>query len=374
MLYFLCFLPDPSLLFLMTFLTYLETLLQKQLNRETKSYTYIHGGSKMNLQAQLFSKFVRTILACTPNELKKKLLYAFIRKAPRLQLDDLQSSRKKLNKLTFKNPSIPYKGDITEERAATSIRKTPLRIYIPESGGPFPVIFYMHGGGFALGGLQLGDNLCRLLSSLTNSVVINIDYGLSPEHKFPSALQECSEIIEWALTNADHLHILRDKIILAGDSAGGNLAAGLALKLPRDMAIYPEWQILISPVVNLNQPADEKMNNQEELVLSRSGMEKFHQYYFIRPEDSSTLYASPLLAYIDQLALMPPVILITAEDDPLADEAFLFAKKVRQAGTAVYHKHYEGLFHDFPALTGIITEAEDALIYTAEIMRRYSLK
>jgi acetyl esterase len=71
---------------------------------------------------------------------------------------------------------------------------------------------------------------------------------------------------------------------------------------------------------------------------------------------------------------MPPVILITAEDDPLADEAFLFAKKVRQAGTAVYHKHYEGLFHDFPALTGIITEAEDALIYTAEIMRRYSLK
>lgn len=328
----------------------------------------------MNLSGQLLSKFKRGFLTCVPNRLKKKLIYYFIRKAPRLQLDDIQSSREKLNRLTNNNPSIPFEGTITEVTAPTSIRNTPLRIYTPEYGGPFPVIFYMHGGGFALGGLELGDNICRLLSALTDSVVINIDYVLSPEYKFPSALQECSEVIQWATENAENLQIQREKILLAGDSAGGNLAAALSIKLPQETAIFPIWQILISPVVNLNQPADEKMKNQEELVLSRSGMEKFHQYYFTRPEDASHPYASPLLAYSEQLVLIPPVILITAEDDPLAEEAFLFAKKVRQSGKAVYHKHYEGLFHDFPALTGVITEAEDALIYAAEIIRKYSLK
>jgi|GEM_PF-898514 acetyl esterase len=326
----------------------------------------------MKLPLQLLNKFKRTLLARVPNRLKKKLIYYFIRKAPHLQLDDIQSARKKLNKLTHINPPLPYEGIITEITAATSIRNTPLRIYTPEYGGPFPVIFYMHGGGFALGGLQLGDNICRLLSDLTDSVVINIDYGLSPEYKFPSALQECAEIIQWALENAENLHIQRKKIILAGDSAGGNLAAALSIKLPHEMAIFPIWQILISPVVNLNQPADEKMKNQEELVLSRSGMEKFHQYYFTKPGESSLPYASPLLAFSEQLTHMSPVILITAEDDPLAEEAFLFAKKTRQAGKAVYHKHYEKLFHDFPALAGVINEAEDALVYAAEIIRRYS--
>lgn len=311
----------------------------------------------------------RRWLKAVPNQLKKKRIIRALRNGPRLPLDNIKAARAELSKMNLKKPEVKFQGRIANEIAVTNKRDTPVRIYTPEGPGPFPLIIYLHGGGFSLGDLDMVENVCRILADSSQHVVISVDYALAPEYKYPFALEESKEVFAWIEHNAGALNLHMDGVVIAGDSAGGNLAASLSMKLIEEEKIIPRYQVLICPVVDMQTRAEVKLEGMEELVLSASGMRTFHQNYLNTNAEAADPFVSPLFAPLETFEKMPATILITEQNDPLAKEALKYAEKLKQAGVKVTHKHYDGLFHDFVAFAGVIDEAEEALTFIGEKLR-----
>ena len=127
-----------------------------------------------------------------------------------------------------------------------------MRIYSPAGRGPFPAILYMHGGGFSLGSPETSDNVCRIISATAKAVLVSVDYGLAPEHKFPFALEECYRVARWMLDNDIPLNIRSDQLAIAGDSAGGNLAVGVCLLARQRKEFQPRLSALALPTAGLS--------------------------------------------------------------------------------------------------------------------------
>lgn len=245
----------------------------------------------------------------------------------------------------------------------------PVRIYWPEgqvNAAPRPVLLFFHGGGFALGDVSTHDNICRALCAGGDVIVINVDYRRSPEHRFPAAPDDCYAVIEWAAVEAEHLGGRADRIAVAGDSAGGNLAAVVA-QMARDKggpAIA--YQVLIYPVVSKDpafQTASRAEYGEKGYVLTNKDIAWLRDMYVARAEDVANPYMSPLFSA--NFAGLPPALVITAGCDPLRDDGKIYADRLIAAGVAVEYKCYENTVHGFVSFSGVVDLGKQALALIA---------
>lgn len=242
-------------------------------------------------------------------------------------------------------------SSVTNTSIALSGRSLNIRVYKPEGSGPFPTLVYFHGGGWVLGDLDSHDQTCRELVYNTPCMVVAVDYGLSPEHRFPSAVNDCYDSLVWVAENTDDLNSDPDLLAVGGDSAGGNLAT-VVCALARDRK-GPNicWQMLIYPVTNLSSFGTRSYEAcGEGKFLTTSVMEWFREHYIPFEADRRTSLASPLLA--NDLTNLPPAWILIAEFDPLCDEGEAYARKLHDAGVPTTCVRYNGTFHPFWIFAG----------------------
>ncbi|MET3291861.1 UNVERIFIED_CONTAM: acetyl esterase [Brevibacillus sp. OAP136] len=220
-----------------------------------------------------------------------------------------------------------------------------IRIYTPEGTGPFPLFVYYHGGGWVIGDIEMTDASCRMIANRTSHVVVSVDYRLAPEHKFPTPVNDAYAALQWVQQNAAELNANASKIVVGGDSAGGNLAAVVAMKARDEQGPAISAQILIYPVTNLDFNTSSYQSFQKGFGLDRELMIWFGQHYLADEADSRHPYVAPLLA--DDFSNLPPAIVITAENDVLRDEGLAYADRLQAAGIKVESLCEAGLVHGY---------------------------
>lgn len=235
------------------------------------------------------------------------------------------------------------------------------RMYDPreEQTGDSPLILYFHGGGWVLGNLDTHDGACRKLASETNWPVVSVDYRLAPEHPFPAGLKDCYRALEWAVDEASALEIDPERIVLAGDSAGGNLATATAL-LARDRD-GPEiaHQVLVYPVTGDARLTDSfKKFGGGEFYLTAADMDWFAKQYADDEIDRGNVYALPRRAA--DLSDLPPATIITAGFDPLRDDGAAYARRLEDAGVPVEYRNFDDMIHTFWNMLAAPVEVDQA--------------
>jgi acetyl esterase len=254
-------------------------------------------------------------------------------------------------------------GTIQDLRIPDPAGEIPVRVYTPEGTGPFPGLIYFHGGGWVLCDLDTHSVVCRAITRRALAVVVAVDYRLAPEHKFPAAVEDAVATTRWVSENAARLNIDPGRIAVGGDSAGGNLAAVVALKTP-----CVALQILVYPVTDLSSF---DTTSYREFAggyhLTMSEMEWFRREYLANPGQALDPDASPLLA--PDLSGAPPALVITAECDVLRDEGEAYAERLRQVGVPVTLTRYPGMIHPFFSMPGAIRDALKAFDEVAAAIR-----
>jgi acetyl esterase len=221
----------------------------------------------------------------------------------------------------------------------------PVRIYTPRLGAILPLVIYFHGGGFVSGDVNSHDDLTRQLANAADCVVVSVTYRLAPAHPFPAALHDCLAAIGWAVANAGEIGADAAKLAVAGDSAGGNLAAVTAQYLRDKGGAGLSAQLLIYPGTDLAAPSTGSMlETGEGFYMSPDDMAFYHTSY-VGAKDAAHPYISPLRA--ESLSDLPPAFVLTAEYDPLRDQGQAYAKRLAESGVATELVNYEGAIHGF---------------------------
>lgn len=235
-----------------------------------------------------------------------------------------------------------------------------VRIYHPPAGENWPVIVFFHGGGFVTCSIDTHDALCRQMCIRSQMIVVSVDYALAPEQKFPAAPDDCEAATLWVSENAESFGGDPRRMAVAGDSAGGALAAVTALRCRNIGLAHLKAQFLIYPVTD--HPSAGMSSYLDRGVgfgLTAATMHWFWSQYLAKTDDATHPHASPNRA-ID-LSGLPPTYLVTAEYDPLRDEGTAFAANLREAGTATTHVHLSHANHGFMSWVGLIDMADNAL-------------
>ncbi len=244
----------------------------------------------------------------------------------------------------------------------------PVRVYTPADavGGDAPLLLWIHGGGWVIGDLDTADATARALANRSGAVVVSVDYRLSPEHTAPAALDDALAALTWSVENAELLGVNAAKVAVGGDSAGGNLAAALCIRVRDEFGPDIDFQLLVYPVVDctLSHPSIEE--NAEGYFLTKDTMEWFTGHYLggLDPKDP---LVSPL--YADTLAGLPPALVITAEFDPLRDEGEAYAAALRDAGVQVEAVRYDGQIHGFMGMASMVDDGKHALDLAGALLR-----
>jgi acetyl esterase len=235
-----------------------------------------------------------------------------------------------------------------------------VRVYTPLGDGPWPILIYFHGGGFVAGNLDSHDSIARNLCAGARYVVVSVDYRLAPEHKFPAAIKDALMALNWAATHASKLNADANRIVVGGDSAGGNLAAVTALRNRDEGGPMLAGQLLIYPVIaHPTLGTRSYSENGEGYLLTRRIMEFFWEHYLNDQSEAQHPHASPL--YAADLTGLPSALIFTAEFDPLRDEAEQYGRKLRAAGVPTRISRCDGMIHGFFGLAGIVNKTDAAL-------------
>jgi acetyl esterase len=242
----------------------------------------------------------------------------------------------------------------------------PIRIYRPESNGTHPALLYIHGGGWVIGGLDEYDDVCAKLASRAGCVVVSVDYRLAPEHPFPAAVEDSYAAALWMEQNTDLLNADPDRLVIGGDSAGGNLTAATTLMIRDHGGPAFARQLLIYPAVNPLEliKYESYEENGEGYFLEYESMEWFYERYIQNPTETRNEYAFPILAR--DLGDLPPATIITAGFDPLRDEGIEYAERLEAAGVPVDHQHYDGMIHGFVSLSEETDVGQEAIEHLAD--------
>lgn len=247
-------------------------------------------------------------------------------------------------------------------------RDIPIRIYTPKGQAPFPALVFYHGGGWVVGSIESHDAVCRELANLADCMVISVEYRLAPEHKFPAAVEDSYESLEWVASHATELGIDPDRIAVGGDSAGGNLATVACLIAKERGGPRVVHQFLLYPSAGPAADYPSMIENAEGYLLTRDMMGWFQSHYLQSPEDRNNPYLSPILS--DDLEGLPPATILTAQYDPLRDVGTAYAEKLKSHGVEVFHKNYDDLIHGFANFTSFVPEARLAVADGTEKLKQ----
>ncbi|RIL06891.1 MAG: lipase [Proteobacteria bacterium] len=264
----------------------------------------------------------------------------------------------------FEKMRVPFPGEPVascEDRVLPGpAGEIPVRVYVPEGAAkPAPAIAYFHGGGWVIGGVDTHDNFCRALANRTRAIVVSVDYRLAPEHRHPAAAEDCYAATRWIAEHGAEIGADGARIAVAGDSAGGNLAAVVSLMARDRGGPALRHQVLTYPVTDADFERASYRDNAEGYLLTRKGMQWFWDHYVPDAARRSDAYAAPQRAAT--LAGLPPATVITAEYDPLRDEGEAYAARLREAGVATTLTRYDGQIHGFVGLFELFDAGKQAL-------------
>ena len=247
------------------------------------------------------------------------------------------------------------------------LQPIPVRIYWPETGGQLPVLVYFHGGGWVFGTIDSTDRTCRALANSARCIVVNVAYRLAPEHKFPAAVDDAYAAVDYVAHHAAELGADPGRIAVAGDSAGGNLAAVVCL-LARDRG-GPRlaFQLLVYPVTDYDDDRPSLHEFAEGYLLTRSMLPYFWGHYVSSPEQARHPQASPINA--TRLDGLPPALVITGECDPIRDQGEAYGRRLEAAGVPVTIKRYAGAIHVFFQMGGVIDSGKEAVADAGAALR-----
>ncbi len=271
----------------------------------------------------------------------------------------------------FTQPAEPAVGESRDLTVAGPRGPIPCRAYRPAGAAAdavLPGLVYFHGGGFVIGDLDTHDVLCRQLANASGCRVVSVDYRMGPEHKFPAAVDDCVAVTRWVSQQAGTLGIDRTRLAVGGDSAGGNLAAVVAI-VARDAGDLPlAFQLLIYPCADFRCGTASHRDNGQGYLLTRDTIDYFYRHYLNTPEEKLDWRASPLLH--PDLSRLPPALVLTAGFDPLRDEGLQYADKLMQAGNRTQYVCFERQIHGFITMGKVLDEANTAVALCASTLAR----
>ncbi|WP_030154201.1 alpha/beta hydrolase [Streptomyces sp. NRRL S-244] len=283
----------------------------------------------------------------------------------RKALDELQSGE--IAKPDVDEEWVTVPGGPTGEVKARIVRP-------PGASGPLPVIVYIHGAGWVFGNAHTHDRLVRELAVGTGAAVVFPEYDLSPEHRYPVAIEQNWTVARWVVTDGAAHGLDATRIAVAGDSVGGNMAIALTLMAKERGGLDLRQQVLFYPVTDAAFDTGSYHQFAEGHYLRRDGMQWFWDQYTTDPAERAQITASPLRATTGQLTGLPPALVITAEADVLRDEGEAYADKLRGAGVPVTAGRQKGIIHDFVMLDSLReTRAAEAAISQAVSTLRTAL-
>ena len=244
--------------------------------------------------------------------------------------------------------SQPHPSDmeVHDRTIPTGEQDVPVRVYRPAgSEGPRPCIIYMHGGGFMVGDLDSSDSIAWGFAQQTGAVVVSVDYRLTPEHPYPAAFNDCYGVLSWFAKNPGEVAIDADRIAVAGDSAGGNLAAALCLAARDRGGPKIVAQAMIYPGTGLDQTYPSYIEHAESPGLTTAGARKYRALYLAGNLDSTDPYARPVMA--EDHSNLPLAWVHSAEIDPIRDDGRVYASKLALAGNWVCYREARKMIHGF---------------------------
>lgn len=264
-----------------------------------------------------------------------------------------------LRKLMDENPILKPMEDIAGKEdlsIGTGKNRIHARLYDPGKAGK-GLIVYLHGGGFVFGNIDSVENICIRLANSSGCRVLSVEYRLAPENRFPAAVEDAFESFRWAYGNAEKLGIDRDRIALAGDSAGGNLSAAVCLMLRDKKLEMPKLQVLIYPAVGPDFSSESMREFSDGFFLTAEQIRWFHDMYHKEDTDVLNPYFSPLL-HNDHTGL-PEAIIVTGEYDPLRDQGEAYVSKLRGSGVQVTGILASGMIHGFASFLNVVPAAKN---------------
>lgn len=287
---------------------------------------------------------------------------------PRLEELSVADARKQVERRIPVNlPTLPVAA-VSNRTVRGPDGNLALRIYTPNGNGPFPLMVFFHGSGFVLCSLDTHDGVCRNLCSAGECVVVSVDYRLAPEHQFPAGPNDCYAATKWAAEHALELKADPRRIVIAGDSAGGNIVAVTALMIRDKGGPVLRGQLMIYPVTDyFNSGHSSYKENAEGYGLTAAGMQWFWGHYLSNESEAENPYVSPLRA--KDLRGLPPALIITAEYDVLRDEGEHYGERLAEAGVPTKVSRYNGMNHGFFNMYGIVDKAKEALEECATWLR-----
>lgn len=266
--------------------------------------------------------------------------------------------------------SLPVEdvASVRDLTATTPLGDIPVRLYKPaEAGSPLPLVLYIHGGGWQMGSLDSHDGISRAIANASGYAVLSVDYRRPPEHKFPAAPDDCFAALRWAVDRASELGVDPALVALAGDSAGGNLAAAVALRARDEQGPTLVCQALIYPATTFDLDAGFDMDY-EGFMLFRDEIQWHKDAYFASEWEALLEHASPLNADLQGL---PPTLVVTAEYDPIAVAGTAFVEKLISQGVKTDHRAYAGMIHGFIQFPGLFEDASVAVADVATFLRAH---
>jgi acetyl esterase len=244
----------------------------------------------------------------------------------------------------------------------------PVRIYRPtDDAGPQPVLVWFHGGGWVLGSIEGSDLTCRNLAAQSGVVIVSVGYRLAPEHPYPRGLDDCYAALVWVTATAGDLGVDPDRVAVGGDSAGGNLAAVVALAARDRGGPALRFQLLVYPVTDALMSHPSVRDNGQGYMLTDDSMKWFIELYLGDRGDPKDPLVSPV--YADDLSGLPPALVITAEYDPLRDEGEAYGTRLQQDRVAAKVSRYDGMIHGFFSMGAIVDAARRATGEAADALR-----
>jgi acetyl esterase len=269
----------------------------------------------------------------------------------------------KQNNITMPSPKVDTMGKDID----VSGGKIHLRIYTPKEGtGPYPLIVYYHGGGFVIANLDVYNASAQALAEQVGAIVVSVAYRLAPENKFPTAHNDAFAAYEWAVKNAVSLKADPAKIAVAGESAGGNLAANVSIMARDKHIMIPVHQVLVYPIAQANMNTESYKMYEKAKPLNKAMMGWFTEKYLNTMIEAQ----NPKISLVNaNLKGLPPTTIITAEIDPLHDDGVMLADKLKEAGVKVDTKNYDGVTHEFFGMAIVVPEAKAAQAYAADQLK-----